>query len=337
MKILILGGTGTISSAVVNLLLNQGHDVTIINRGNKPVPEGAHSFVCDIRQEDKLKQWLNDKTFDVAVDFIAFQPEDVERDIRLFTGKIGQYIFISSASAYQKPLQNYMIDESTPLSNPYWQYSRDKIACEQRLMKEYRTSLFPVTIVRPSHTYGDTSVPVGIHGKNGSWQTIFRMVSGKPVIVQGDGTSLWTMTHSSDFAKGFIGLLGNVHAIGEAVHITSDESLTWNQIYGILYQSLNIKPNIVHISSDFLDAASGEYHFGQSLLGDKANTVVFNNDKLKRLVPGFFASVRADQGLPKALHFMLEHPEVQRPDPDFDQWCDRIIEARAAALYQCKQ
>ena len=332
MNILIIGGTGTISSAVVSLLLRQNHQITVINRGNKPLPKGVNSFLCDAAQEEKIKQWLTGKFFDVVADFIAFRPEDVERDIRLFSGKTGQYIFISSASAYQKPLQNYYIQESAPLSNPYWQYSRDKIACEQRLMEEYRSSLFPVTIVRPSHTYGDTSVPVGIHGKYGSWQTICRMMAGKPVIVHGDGTSLWTMTHSSDFAIGFAGLLGNIHAIGEAVHITSDESVTWNQIYGILYRALGKQPNIVHISSDFLEKASGDWHFGQGLLGDKSNSVVFDNSKLKRLVPNYCASIRVDQGLPKALDYMLEHPDLQKQDVEFDQWCDRVIEARLTAL-----
>lgn len=332
MNLLILGGTGTISAEVVALLLRQNHQVTIVNRGNKPVPKGAASFVCSVTEEEKLRHWLIGKHFDAVADFIAFRPEDVERDIRLFSGKTNQYVFISSASAYQKPLQNYRITESTPLVNPFWQYSRDKIACEQRLMEEYRTSLFPVTIVRPSHTYGNTSVPVGIHGKYGSWQTICRMMAGKPVIVHGDGTSLWTMTHSSDFAKGFVELLGNIHAIGEAVHITSDESVTWNQIYEILYQTLGAEPNLVHISSEFLEEASGENHCGQGLLGDKANTVVFDNGKLKKLVPGFHASVRVDQGLPAALRYMLEHSDVQRQDPEFDLWCDRVIEARAAAL-----
>ena len=327
MKALFIGGTGTISSAISELLFHRGWQLSMINRGNRMILDGVDLLKCDITDEATVRQWLQNKTFDVVADFIAFRPEDVERDIRLFSGKTKQYIFISSASAYQKPLSDYRITESTPLSNPYWEYSRNKISCEECLMEAYRNDGFPVTIVRPSHTYGNRSVPVGLHGKKGSWQGIKRIRDGKPVIVHGDGSSLWTMTHNTDFAKGFAGLMGNIHAIGQAVHITSDESVTWNQIYQLIYDYFDKQPKLVHIASDLLARCGTEYDFRGSLLGDKACTVSFDNSKLKRLVPGFEASVRVDQGIPKTLDYVMSHPELQTQDPAFDDWCDRFINA----------
>jgi len=333
MKALFIGGTGTISTAVSKLLVNQGWELYLLNRGNNNdrAPEGAKLFQADISDEEKVKDLIRNLEFDVVADFIAFVPSQVERDIRLFSGKTKQYIFISSASAYQKPLSDYRITESTPLANPYWEYSRNKIACEELLIAEYRKSGFPVTIVRPSHTYDDRSIPLGVHGKNGSWQVAKRMLENKPVIIHGDGTSLWTLTHNTDFAKGFVGLMGNVHAIGEAVHITSDESLTWNQIYEIIASALGVKLNAVHIPSDYL-AACSNYDFTGSLLGDKANSVVFDNSKLKRLVPGFYATVRFDQGIRHIISNVLSHPELQKEDLEFDSWCDRIIENYKASM-----
>jgi nucleoside-diphosphate-sugar epimerase len=244
-----------------------------------------------------------------------------------------QYFFISSASAYQKPLSSYLITESTPLANPLWQYSRDKIACENFLMEKYRECGFPVTIIRPSHTYDERSVPLGVHGANGSWQVLKRMLEGKPVIIHGDGTSLWTMTHNSDSARAFTGLMGNIHAIGEAVQITSDESLSWNQIYRAIADALNVELKAVHISSDFLDECSGgRYDFRGGLMGDKANSVVFDNAKLKRLVPGFYARTRFDEGIRLCVSYILKHRELQKEDPEFDAWCDRVIAAREKAL-----
>ena len=244
-------------------------------------------------------------------------------------------MFISSASAYQKPLSDYRITEGTPLANPYWEYSRNKIACEDYLMKMYREEGFPVTIVRPSHTYDERSVPLGVHGNNGSYSVIKRMKEGKPVIIHGDGTSLWTITHNSDFAKAFVGLLGNVHAIGEAVQITSDESVTWNQLYQIIADTLGVKLNAVHVSSEFLTACS-DYDFEGSLTGDKSNTVVFDNSKLKRLVPGFNATVRADQGVRSTIEYVLSHPECQIEDEAFDAWCDKVVAALAKAVDEIK-
>ena len=328
MKVLLIGGTGRISLAISNLLLTQGHELYLVNRGNhnEELQSGNVNFLnCDINDEDQLSELLQDMTFDVVADFIAFRPEDLERDYRLFKDKTKQFIFISSASAYHKPPKDYIINEGTSLSNPYWQYSRDKIACENYLMETYQEKGFPITIVRPSHTYDHKSVPVGVHGNNGSWQVIKRILDGKPVIIQGDGTSLWTVTHSTDFAKGFIGLMANPRAIGEAINITSDESITWTQIYQAIADALGVKLNPYYISSTFL-AACSSYDFTGSLIGDKANCAVFDNSKLKKLVPGFQANIRFDQGIKEAVDYILENPECQPLDLEFDRWCDILIE-----------
>lgn len=332
MKILFIGGTGTISMAVSKLLLSQGHTLYLVNRGSRNAGLSGNivELKADINDENTVRELIKDLQFDTVADFIAFTPKQLERDYRLFTGRTRQFIYISSASAYQKPASDYRISEGTPLSNPYWEYSQNKIAGEEYLMKLYREEGFPVTIVRPSHTYSERSVPVGVHGANGSYAVIRRMLEGKPVIIHGDGTSLWTLTHSADFAKGFVGLIGNVHAIGEAVQITSDESLTWNQIYRIIADALGVKLNALHVSSEFLDAC-GSYDFKGSLLGDKANTVVFDNSKLKRLVPGFTAVIRADQGIRDTLSYVLSHPECQKEDPEFDGWCDKVVSAMEQA------
>lgn len=333
MKILFIGGTGTISMAISRLLLSQGHTLYLLNRGgrNSGLTGDLIELKADINDEDHVRSLIRDLTFDVVADFIAFVPAQLERDYRLFEGKTKQFIYISSASAYQKPLSDYRINEGTPLANPYWEYSRNKITGEEYLMKLYRKTGFPVTIVRPSHTYDERSVPLGVHGDNGSYSVIKRIKEGKPVIIHGDGTSLWTVTHNSDFAKAFAGLLGNIHAIGEAVQITSDESVTWNQLYQIIADALGVKLNAIHVASEFLDACSN-YDFAGSLLGDKANTVVFDNAKLKRLVPGFTATVRADEGIRNSVRYVLSHLECQKEDPEFDAWCDKVAAAMEQAV-----
>ncbi|HIZ55756.1 MAG TPA: SDR family oxidoreductase [Firmicutes bacterium] len=338
MKALFIGGTGTISMEITKLLPKLGWELYLFNRGNKNdnLPDGVHLIQGDINREEEAARLLANETFDTVVDFIAFVPSQLERDYRLFSGRTRQFIFISSASAYQKPLSDYRITESTPLVNPYWEYSRNKIACEEYLMTQYRNHGFPVTIVRPSHTYSDFSIPTGIHGNKGSWQVAKRMLEGKPVLIPGDGTSLWTMTHSADFAKGFVGLMGNIHALGEAVHITSDESLTWNQIYQALADALGVPLHGVHVASEFL-ASCSSYDLRGSLLGDKANTVVFDNTKIKRLVPGFTATIRLDQGIRQTVQYLLAHPELQEEDPEFDAWCDRVIAQLQQAAERVRQ
>lgn len=333
MKALFIGGTGTISMAITRQLSqNPDWELYLLNRGTRKteIPDGVKTITADIHDEAQTAKALEGMTFDCVCDFIGFVPEQLERDWRLFGGRTKQFMYISSASAYQTPPADYLITEGTPLSNPYWEYSRNKIACEDYLMKLYRENGFPVTIVRPSHTYDERNLPLGAHGDNGSWQIVKRMLDGKPVIVHGDGTSLWTITFNTDFAKGFIGLMGNAHAIGEVYHITSDESVTWNQIYAIVADELGVPFKPYYVPSDFLDAVS-RYDFRGGLLGDKANTVVFDNSKMKRAVPGFACTVRADQGLRKTVRNMLRTPELQKEDPEFDQLCDRIIGALEAA------
>ena len=332
-KALFIGGTGTISTAITAQLAAEGEwELTLLNRGNRnaEVPGSVNVIRADVNDEETVAKLLEGTQWDSVCDFIGFVPAHVERDWRLFRGRTKQYVYISSASAYQKPATSPFITEGTTLANPYWEYSRNKIACEEFLMEKYREEGFPVTIVRPSHTYGDRGVPLGVHGDNGSWQVLRRMLDGKPVIIHGDGTSQWTLTHNTDFAKGFIGLMGNPQALGNVFHITSDETLTWNQIYQIVADALGVELKAVHVSSEFLDAV-GPYDFRGGLVGDKANTVLFDNGKVKRAVPGFQATVRFEQGVRRTLAYVLTHPDCQPADPAFDAWCDRVIAALEAA------
>ncbi len=328
MKVLFLGGTGRISYAISKQLAEAGHELFLLNRGNRATDlTGNITFInADVHNEEDVSKKIASLTFDVVCDFIGFLPEHVERDYRLFKNNTKQFIYISSASAYQKPCQNYVITEKTLLSNPYWEYSRNKIACENYLMKMYHENNFPVTIIRPSHTYDERSIPVGLHGAHGSWQIIKRMLDRKPVIVHGDGTSLWTMTHNTDFAKGFIGLMDNPRAIGECFHITSNETLTWNQIYQTIADSLHVPFTPYYVASTFLaDVCPPHYDLRGSLLGDKANSVVFDNTKLKQIVPDFEPTVSFSSGIKKALDYIFLHENLQQPDIEFDNWCDNII------------
>ena len=330
----MIGGTGTISSAITRQLAAAGHDLWLLNRGNRKseVPEGVTQLIVDINNESKVLELLGKKTFDAVCEFIGFLPSQVERDVRLFKGRTRQYVYISSASAYNKPAANHVITEGTTLANPYWEYSRNKIACEELLLKEYRENGFPVTIVRPSHTYCERGVPVSVHGPKGSWQVLKRMIQGKQVILNGDGSSLWTVTWNEDFARGFIGLLGNPKAIGEAFQIMSDEQLSWNQIYQCIANALQVELKPYYVASEFLAATSPkEWDFTGNLLGDKSVTVMFDCAKLKRAVPGFQATTRFDEGVRRCVQYILAHPELQIEDPEFDQWCDRIIAAQEQA------
>ncbi len=327
MKALFIGGTGTISMAITEALVaNSDWELFLLNRGNlsAQLPKNVTVLVGDIHDEAACTELLANYSFDTVCDFIGFEPADLERDYRLFSGKTKQFMYISSASAYEKPVSNYLITEETPLANPYWEYSRNKKACEEYLLKQYNEKGFPVTIIRPSHTYDHRSVPMGVHGDNGSWQVIQRMLENKPVIIHGDGTSLWTLTHNTDFAKGFIGLMGNPASIGQAYQITSDESLTWNQIYEAVAEALGVTLHPYYVASDFLDSL-GPYDFRGSLIGDKANTVVFDNTKLKNAVPGFQATVPFVEGVKKTIDYIMAHSELQIADPDFDNWCDKVI------------
>lgn len=329
MKILIIGGTGTISSAITRQLAASSHELWLVNRGNRnnEIPQNVRLVTGDINNHpDEVLAKIAGEIFDAVCEFIGFLPEQVERDIRMFSRRTKQYVFISSASAYNKPVRQHIITEGTTLANPYWEYSRNKIACEEMLMKAYRENGFPVTIVRPSHTYCERSVPVSVHGLKGSWQVLKRMMEGKQVIVHGDGSSLWTLTWNEDFARGFIGLLGNPQAIGEAFQIMSDESLTWNQIYQTIADALGVEFKPYYVSSDHLAAiAPKAYDLRGNLLGDKACSVVFDCSKLKRAVPGFCATTPFHVGVRRALDYILAHPEVQTEDVEFDNWCDQVI------------
>lgn len=329
MRVLLIGGTGTISMAITRQLSERSDvELYLINRGSRreDVPDNVKIINADINDEEKINSLLGDMCFDAVGEFIGFVPSQVERDIRLFKNRTKQYIYISSASAYNKPCRDYRITEGTALANKYWQYSRDKIDCEKLLMEAYQKDGFPATIVRPSHTYDDRSVPLGVHGKNGSFQVIKRMLEGKPVIIHGDGTSLWHMTYNEDFATAYVGLIGNKHAIGEAFQITNDETLTWNQIYETIADKLGVTFKPYYVSSSFLADVS-DCDFLGSLLGDKANSVVFDNSKLKRAVPGYMPHISFREGISRTIDNIMSHPEYQREDPEFDLWCDKVIAA----------
>src|SRR5512138_1293622 len=334
MKILFIGGTGIISSACSDLVVAQGHELVLVNRSQTtklPIPREATVLQADVHTEEaRLTAFLADQHFDAVVDYIAFTVEDIERDIRLFRGKTDQFVFISSASAYQKPVKNYIITERTPLENPYWDYSQNKIACEDRLLFAYLEEGFPVTIIRPSHTYGHSQIPFGVSSWQHPWTVIDRMKRGQKVIVPGDGTSLWVLTWNADFARGLVGLLGNEKAIGEAFQITSDEVLNWDQIHLEAYHALGLEPNIVHIASDLI-ARYDPSALG-SLVGDKSNSVVFDNSKIKRFVHDYGCEVNWAVGLRRSLAWFEARPEFQTVDQEMNVLWDRIIASYERAL-----
>ncbi|MCK4921799.1 MAG: SDR family oxidoreductase [Bacteroidales bacterium] len=328
MKVLFIGGTGNISAASSRLALDKGYEVYLLNRGNIDLPDlkNAKSIKCDINNSVDVKKALKGMEFDVVANFIAFKPEEVLRDIELFSGICKQYIFISSASVYQKPLSHPIITESTPLANPFWDYSRDKIACEELLNKAYRENGFPITIVRPSHTY-ETVIPVAI----GSWTDftlIDRMRKGKKIIIHGDGSSLWTITHSEDFAIGFVGLLGHQQAIGQSFHITSDEILNWNQIYESVAEAAGVELNAVHIASDFICNVADEMGLDWmrgNLIGDKATSTIFDNSKIKTFVPDFKATIPFRQGFKRTIDWFDADKSRRIINEENNELLDRVI------------
>ena len=327
MKVLFIGGTGTISYSSTLLAKEKGIDLYLLNRGKselRPIPKGVRLLKADIRDPNSVAEALGTLKFDAVADFIAFTPEHIETDLALFRGKTGQYLFISSASAYQTPPSTLPVTESTLLDNPAWEYSRNKIACEERLARAYREEKFPFTIVRPSHTYDQVYIPV-----HGGWTVVDRMLRGLPVIVHGDGSSLWTLTHSSDFAKGFVGLLGNSHAIGEVYHITSDEWLTWDQIHQVIAKALGLEARIVHVPSDLIAAYDADW--GDSLLGDKTHSFVLDNSKIKKAVPGFACTKPFSVGIQESLDWYHADPDRQVVDGQFNALCERILAAYAKA------
>jgi len=323
MKVLFIGGTGIISSASTALAVERGIELTLLTRGKRDLPRGVRALNEDINSPSVGARLVNEK-FDAVVDWIGFTPDQIERDIALFRGRTRQFIFISSASVYQKPQTHYLMTESTPLANPHWDYSRNKIACEERLMKAYREEGFPITIVRPSLTYGETLVPLVMNSwAEMSYTAVDRMMRGHKLVVPGDGTSLWVITHNTDFAKGFVGLLGHQQAIGHAFHITSDEVLTWNQIFRIVGRAAGVEPKIVHIPSDFISACVPEKE--GSLLGDKSVSVVFDNSKIKRFVPEFRATTSFSQGIRKSLAWFDADPSRKKIDHEMNARLDKLI------------
>ena len=320
LRVLFIGGSGIISSACSWLAVERGLDVYALNRGTtqlRPLPAEVTVLPGDVRDPNSVAEALSDQEFDVVVNWVAFTPDHVEADLERFQGQIGQYVFISSASAYQTPPSRVPITESTPLSNPYWEYSRNKIACEDRLVRAYREEGFPATIVRPSHTYDRTSVPA-----HAGWTLIERMRLEREVVVHGDGTSLWTLTHSDDFAKGFVPLLGNTRTIGEAFHITSDDVLTWNQIVMILAKAAGTEAKIVHVPSDTIAAADPVW--GAALLGDSAHSLIFDNSKLRSVVPDYVATITLEQAAPEIIAWHDQDPSRQRVDVDLDALMNKL-------------
>jgi nucleoside-diphosphate-sugar epimerase len=328
-KFLFIVGTGLISSACSELALSLGNELFILNRSiskKHPLPEGAVLLNGDIKADvGRISKLLSGLHFDAVVDFIAFTAEDVERDLALFSGKTDQFVFISSASAYQKPPQNYLITEETTLENPFWQYSRDKIDCEERLMKAFREDGFPITIIRPSLTYGLSQIPFCFGSWQHPWTVIDRIKKGKKIIVPGDGTSLWVLTWNADFARGLIGLMGYQKAIGEVFHITSDEVLTWDQIYREAFTALGVAPMIVHIPTELISAYWP--HAVGSLQGDKANSVVFDNSKIKKFVPDFKCEVNWAEGLHRSIAWFEAHPQFQTIDREMEALFDTLLVA----------
>jgi nucleoside-diphosphate-sugar epimerase len=321
-RILFLGGNGTISASVSHEVLTRGDELTHLTRGigstRAPI-EGVRQLIGDAGDPASIRAALGDETFDVVVNFRAFLPAQVAADIEIFGGRTGQYVFISSASAYQKPVAALPIVESTPLRNPFWQYSRDKIASEDLLVAAYRDNGFPMTIVRPSHTYDGGSIPL-----EGSWTALDRMRRGAPVVIHGDGTSLWTLTHSRDFARAFVGLLGNPHALGSAIHITGDEVLTWDAIALALGRALGVEPQLVHVASETIARVMPD--LGPGLLGDKAHSVVFDNTRVKTLVPGWSATIPFEEGAREIIDWHRADPRRQVVRPELDEGFDRLVE-----------
>ena len=326
MKLLFVGGTGIISAACTALAVQRGMDVTLLTRGRQisQLPSGVRTLIADVN-DPALIQKLEHESFDAVVDWIAFTPADIERDLKLFRGRTRHFVFISSASVYQKPPAHYLITESAPLANPYWEYARQKIACEERLMRAYRDENFPVTIARPSLTYGETLIPLVLNSWQKSYTAVDRMIRGQKLVVPGDGASLWVMTHNTDFAKGLVGLLGQQQAVGQAFHITSDEVLTWDQLFLIVGAAVGVEPQLLHIPSDFIVACIPEKK--GTLLGDKSVSTVFDNSKIKRFVPGYSATTTFTEGIRLALAWFNADPSRKQIDAQVNATMDKLIGA----------
>lgn len=338
MKILIIGGTGIISSAVTDLLADMNHTLYVLNRGrhNDSLKPSVTPFICDINDKDTVTHLIDGLSFDCVIDFTIQLPDEIHRDYSYFRENTKQFIFISSSCVYRRPLSCYQVNEGTPVYNPYWDYALNKLACEQELQTLFRTRHFPMTIIRPGHTYNEKWLPLCISGSKGCWTVIQRILDEKPTIIPGDGTSLWSVTNHRDFAYALSGIIGNPNAIGETVNISSDEVLTWNQIYTTIADSLGVPLHPFYVSSMFLDQA-GPYGFKRCLIGERTQSIVFQNDKLKRLFPGFQAKIPFATGIRQSLDYLLSHPEEQTADIIFDQWCDALTQTLTSSAKALKE
>jgi nucleoside-diphosphate-sugar epimerase len=332
MKALFIGGSGILSSACVALAEARGVEVSVLNRGERklvrPWSTKTRVYTADVRDRRAVENALAGQRFDVVVDFVAFEPEHIEQDLELFRGRVSQYIFISSASVYRKPILKLPIYESTPLGNAYWQYARSKIACEKRLNRAYEEEGFPITIVRPSHTYDRTLLPFSPHGAGPTF--LARLKAGKPIVVHGDGTSLWTLTHHRDFALGLVGLLGHPATLGECFHITSDEALPWNEIARAIARAAGVEPAIVHVPSDELARLDPEW--GAGLLGDKAHSAVFDNSKIRNFVPQFRPEIPFFRGAQEIVEYYETRPELLVTDPHIEALIDELARRYGARV-----
>lgn len=325
MRVLLIGGTGRLSAAVARRTIAVGHELTAMVRSSgAALPAGTGVIQGDVNDEAGVAERLGDREFDVVVESVAYQTDQVERDLRLFGGRCGQYVFISSASAYQKPVRSLPVGEDTPLDNPYWDYSRAKAACERVVLDAHAATGFPVTIVRPSHTYDQRAIPLHFSGRNGSWSVVKRIVEGRPVVIHGDGEALWTFTWNDDFAAGFCGLFGNADSIGRAVNITSDTSITWNEAFRTIADVVGGQLDAVHVASETLVRWRPELE--GTLLGDKTNSVIFDNTLIKTLVPGFRCPTTYVEGVARCWEYIQAHPEARVDDPEFDAFLDGVVD-----------
>lgn len=327
-SILIIGGSGIISTGTTNAAIDKGWNVTVLNRGRhglELLKDGYEIIQCDINDTEQAKEKLKDRCFDNVIDFVCFNEEDARKRIALFSGKCGQYIYISSATVYERPSRQFPIREDTPHKNPYSAYARNKYAGELTFMNAYRETGFPVTIIRPSLTYGDTQIPMATGSWTYPWSFAKRILDGKPVVVHGDGTGLWSFCHNTDFAKGVTGLMENHQSVGETFHITTDEILTWDESVKCVARALGKEAVIVHATAEQISRFMPGMK--SNLLGDKSTSAVLDTSKIKRFVPDFRCEVRFEEGMRRTVAYILAHPEWQKIDEEWDKAMDAIIEA----------
>ena len=329
MKILLIGGTGNISASITRRCLERGNEVYLFNRGNHREFEalGARYIIGDAFDPFDLKAKIGDKTFDVVANFILFTPEQARINYEIFVGRTGQFFFISSCTVYQKPILKLPVTADTPLRNPFSQYAKNKIACEEYFAARYRDENFPITIVRPSHTYGEKKLVVGPLMGWGvpHWTLADRILRGEPVIVHDLGRTFWTATHSDDFAYAFCGLAGNREAVGQSFHITNDDPHTWNAIMELYGQILGVETKIVHVPTEFIGKLYPDK--GMAILGDMSENAIFDISKLQKFVPGYRTRIPLREGLTRSINWYLNNPSAMIVDDNNNRLMDHIIKA----------